>query len=480
MDLGHLTELKRNILAAHNALQTLPRSSEIDLGRLEIIPISEIECDYSMRMREDYGDHKELIDFATNIAKYGLIHPIVVYSKSGLPPYQLLAGGRRMVACRDILNLDEISCRVFATEKSPEELRAIEYYENAMRKNFSWQEEDRMRKLLHLTMIEIKGEKVARSPDAPGHSQADTARMLGVSKATLSNSIRRADMMEKMPQLGLQNAKNAVGADKIARAAAATIQAHANAEPVPQTLSAKQKMILDSYIRGDFLENKLESGLFNFIDCDPPYGINLGKTRIYDPEEILDLKNYVEPKEGDYKQFLEDVIDECWRLAAKDSWIIFWHAVSWTETVRELLTQRGFKCAFADGVWVKGANPGYTNQPDIILGHAHELFIYARKGTPMLRNKGRGDVFNHPPVPTNQRIHPTEKPMSLMKDILNTFCFGGHRILVPFAGSGNTILSAYDYGMSARGFDLGPTFFMGFFKRVMQNYSQLELGEETK
>jgi len=480
MDLGHYTELKRNMLAAHNALklQSIP-FGEVDLGRLEIIPMAEIICDYELRTRDEYGDHKELMDLALNIAKFGLIEPVIVYSESGNPPYKLLAGGRRMIACRELLELEEISCRIYCTPKTEKELREIEYYENAIRKNFTWQEEDRMRRLLHLTMVELKGEKIARSNDDPGHSQTDTAKLLGISKATLSNSIRRSEISEKHPELGIQNSKNAFEADKKMRVMAEHIKAQVNAEPQPKTMSAKAKMILDSYIRGNFFDNTFPNESFNFVECDPPYGINLNKNRFYDPDEIMDLKNYVEPEKGDYPQFLKELINECWRLGARDSWIVFWHSQSWAETIREMLIERGYRVPHNDCIWVKGANPGYTNQPDTILGHGHERFTYARKGAPMLHNKGRADVFNHPVVPINQRIHPTEKPMSLMKDIIQTFCFGGHRILVPFAGSGNTILAAYDYGMSARGFDLSPTFFMGFFKRVVQNYAQLELGESS-
>ena len=478
MELGNYTELKRNILAAHNALKSLPPITNVDMGRLEIVPISDITCEYDLRMREDYGDHKELLELAQNIATFGLIHPIVVYSVSGNPPFQLLAGGRRMVACRDILNVEEISCRIFCTPMEQQNLRAIEYYENICRKDFTWQEQDRMRRLLHLTLVEMKGEKTARAIDAPGHSQADTARLLNVSKATVSNSIRRAEIMEAMPQLGIQNSKNSFEADKKVRVAAEMIRAQVHAETIPTNLSAKQKVILDSYIRGNFFENKFASESFNFIECDPPYGINLNKNRFYDPDEIMDLKNYVEPLKEDYPKFLLELVDECWRLGEKNSWLIMWHAVSWGDTIREMLANRGYKVAHANCIWVKGANPGYTNQPDTILGHAHEQFIYARKGAPMLHNKGRADVFNHPVVPINQRIHPTEKPMSLYKDILQTFCFGGHKILVPFAGSGNTILAAYDYGMSAKGFDLSPTFFLGYFKRVMSLYGQMELGEK--
>ena len=51
------------------------------------------------------------------------------------------------------------------------------------------------------------------------------------------------------------------------------------------------------------------------------------------------------------------------------------------------------------------------------------------------------------------RIHLTEKPIELMRDIVKITEPGGH-ILDPFAGSGTTVLAAVLEGYSATGIEL--------------------------
>ena len=51
------------------------------------------------------------------------------------------------------------------------------------------------------------------------------------------------------------------------------------------------------------------------------------------------------------------------------------------------------------------------------------------------------------------RIHVTEKPLQLMKDVIQ-ICEPGGRILDPFAGAGTTILAAVEEGYEAVGIEV--------------------------
>ena len=55
------------------------------------------------------------------------------------------------------------------------------------------------------------------------------------------------------------------------------------------------------------------------------------------------------------------------------------------------------------------------------------------------------------------RIHLTEKPLQLMRDIVKITEPGGH-ILDPFAGSGTTVLAAVLEGYSATGIEVTDTY----------------------
>lgn len=504
-----LEQLRNNV----NSLGVMYRrlqinTKDIDLGRLEIVPISEIEFDISSRGREEYGQIEELRELADNIRTYGLIQPIAIYSESGNPPYTLLGGGRRLLVCKEVLHLDEISARIYTTKLDERVLKAIEYFENIHRKELSWVEKDKMYKAFHDLRAQIKG-----------NNQSETAKELGITKSALSASFKRIEVMEKVPDLNLSAAKNAFAADKIVQSLGQALSNHTlvadinkilsrgdsvtisetdttittskvhekNPGVIVTTTSVKnlavevpvisdlKKKLLSSYKRGDFFENKLEPNYFDLIECDPPYGIPLNTNRKQYGGDQLAQQEYEEPDENEYESFLSRTIRECWRLGKEDSWLLLWHSSSHSDMCKDLLDQRGYKLAWNDALWIKGTKSGYTNHPDKILGHQYEMFTYARKGNPILNVRGHGDIFTHNVVPQQNLRHPTERPVSLIKEILNVFTFANARVLSPFLGSGNTILASHELRMTCIGFDTSQIFYERYFAHVIKMPENLEM-----
>jgi ParB family chromosome partitioning protein len=74
------------------------------------IPIREIELSDANARRTD--KEKDLDELADSIAKYGQLQPVVLRGSYGEPPYELIIGQRRLLACRK-LNRPDIRC-VFA------------------------------------------------------------------------------------------------------------------------------------------------------------------------------------------------------------------------------------------------------------------------------------------------------------------------------------------------------------------------------
>ena len=62
-------------------------------------------------------------------------------------------------------------------------------------------------------------------------------------------------------------------------------------------------------------------------------------------------------------------------------------------------------------------------------------------------------VFKYPNVATDERIHQTQKPLGLMRELVRICVPGGH-ILDPFAGSGATLEAAQLEGYEATGIEL--------------------------
>lgn len=85
----------------------------------------------------------------------------------------------------------------------------------------------------------------------------------------------------------------------------------------------------------------------------------------------------------------------------------------------------------------------------------HEVIVLAHKGKKMRWNgRGRTAVYMAPIVPPSRRGHETQKPLSLMVDLLRDFANAGDIIADPFTGSGTTQVAAKRLGMRSIGIEL--------------------------
>ena len=68
---------------------------------------------------------------------------------------------------------------------------------------------------------------------------------------------------------------------------------------------------------------------------------------------------------------------------------------------------------------------------------------------------------------SQNRVHVTEKPLQLMKDVVQ-ICEPGGRILDPFAGAGTTVLAAAQQGYQAVGIEVTDAYFQLGTERVRE------------
>ena len=62
--------------------------------------------------------------------------------------------------------------------------------------------------------------------------------------------------------------------------------------------------------------------------------------------------------------------------------------------------------------------------------------------------------------------HPTQKPLELMKALIELVTQEGQVVLDPFAGSGTTLLAAKKLGRKYIGFEMEDEFFENAIKRL--------------
>ena len=232
--------------------------------------------------------------------------------------------------------------------------------------------------------------------------------------------------------------------------------------------SAAKKKLIDSFIIRSFFEGVKEvpNGSIDFIEADPPYAIGLESMKKVKERKAIETIDYTEVSGVEYLNFLETMLRECYRVLATDRFIVVWFAPHpWFSTVLTIMKKVGFTVRGLPAVWNKGQ--GQTKQPNIYLASAAEFFFYGYKGsTPKLAKPGKPSVFTYKPVPPQRKVHPAERPVELMQDIVETFCPTHGRVLVPFLGSGNTLLACTNLMMQSFGYELSDTYKEAFSVKV--------------
>lgn len=102
-------------------------------------------------------------------------------------------------------------------------------------------------------------------------------------------------------------------------------------------------------------------------------------------------------------------------------------------------------------VWEKGW-PGLGDL-DGNWGCGHEIILYAKKGRRLLPHRRSGVLHYDKPVPSKQ-IHPTEKPVSLLEELIKISTDPGDLVVDPFSGSGSTSRAAKNLGRNSLAFEI--------------------------
>lgn len=428
-------------------------------ARLEHVDLSKVWWD--KRFRDDMGDITAL---AESIKDKGVLQPITV-----TPDLELLAGCRRVTAAR-AAELTTIPALIRNKEDAID-AREVELLENAMRKDFTWDEQadlvreiDRMCKEKH---VEWSGRK--------------TAQLLNAGVTSVARSIQLARAMEAIPEL--RQEKTADDAFKILKKLEeqtiveelAKRQKHAvETGGLQKGIAEMLKVASSNYRVGDVFKGLAElrtGGRIDLIECDPPYGINLNEQKQSKETSTSNVHTYHEVSEEAYPKFLENLTKELFRVAAPNCWLVFWFGPTWQHPVLTSLRVAGWNVDEIPAIWSKGQ--GQTNQPELYLARTYEPFYLCRKGQPLLMKRGRSNVFEFSTTAGQKKIHPTERPIPLIQEVLDTLGTVRQNLLVPFLGSGVTLRAAYNLGMSAFGWDLNGEYKSRFLLAVEEDAHQL-------
>ena len=412
------------------------------------VPIDEI-CIKS-RYRKDLGDLEPL---ASSIQAIGLLQPVVVDSRNGL-----IAGQRRIEAARR-LGWTEIEAIVAGDADDALRLLTAQRDENTCRKDFAPSEavavgaafEARERKAAKARQAATRKRgtaEPARAGNLPqrekGRASEKVAAAVGMKRRTYEKAqavvqAAREDPERFGPVVTEMDKTGKVDRaySKVRRAATAAAERANTQEPSGVwTLTATQDV----------------------VDCaalvtDPPYGI---------------LDEPWEPKQ--LESFTREWASRWWACGAH-TLLIFWSQRYLWEGRRwfdESLSHYAFRQLL---VWHYPNNKSPQSREGFKQTW-EPIFFYRRVGSPRLIELSDGhwgdelhDFDCHvAAVPQsnfnyeNMKQHPAQKPVEVMRWLINAVTRPGEMVCDPFAGSGTTGIAALQLGRQFYGIETDPEY----------------------
>mgnify|MGYP002408184169 FL=1 len=106
-----------------------------------------------------------------------------------------------------------------------------------------------------------------------------------------------------------------------------------------------------------------------------------------------------------------------------------------------------------------------------IVGATEHAIVLYRDKLPKFNNSGRMvyDWFEWQKDNLRRypKIHPTQKPVALLKRLIEIFTDPGDVVIDPCAGSGTTLRAAYELGRNAYGFEVDKNFYEAAQKKML-------------
>ena len=432
---------------------------------MEVIALDRVVVDPN-RFRREF---KEVESLAESIKQVGLIQPIVLDADDNL-----IAGERRYRAHR-LLGLGEIKF-VRMVDLTPKQTALVELEENIRRLPLTWQEECMAVAKLHQLYVEerglptrgtkgilnsVIGWRVTDTADLLGRSAGKTAQDIELGKTLLSegagatSSIPLPETHESKSPVDLAYAK--IKADgraiydlptkdaafkvmksqqDLAQRVVMAQALHTIAKVTGETPDLVKDILNHGLKLGDCLEGmkKLTDGEVDLIVTDPPWGIS------FDDHDLRQGAHGEVDVDGvDNVEFLVPIVKECYRVLNENGHLYMFFAFKHYQRLYDMMIETGFKVDRVPLIWWK--HTAFNQNPGINYTHDYEAILFAKKGNRRLQEFSHS-ILDVTPVSTALKIHPTEKPLDVLKPLIKASTIEGELVMDPFGGSGSTLRAA--------------------------------------
>ena len=214
--------------------------------------------------------------------------------------------------------------------------------------------------------------------------------------------------------------------------------------------------------------SKLEDKSVDLLLTDPPYSIS----NAYVSESQIPRRlrtnggDFIMPK-GDFGAWDKDFSPKSWTdvvIPKVGGWAVIFCAQAQIGEYEGILRSHGFN-AVGTIVWHK-TNPVPFNTRFKPVNAWEAGVIGKRPGTKFHGNGTVHNVFTYKSPSPQHRIHPTQKPLDLFRELMRLFSSHDGLVLDPFAGSATTVCGAFELGRKVIAFENDKDHYLAARKRI--------------
>ena len=204
----------------------------------------------------------------------------------------------------------------------------------------------------------------------------------------------------------------------------------------------------------------LDNGSVDLVLTDPPYTIS--KDTGFKNIGANSVKRFaVDMDFGEWDKSLIDLSNLArltYAALRRGGTAIIWYDLWKLSYLSEAMLEAGFK-QLRLIVWEK-SNPVPLNQSINYLTNSREVAVLGVKvGTPTFNAKYHSGVFRQPiPRDGGKRLHPTQKPLRLFNELVQTHSSPNDLVVDPFLGSGTSAVAAVGNGRNFIGSDINSEY----------------------
>lgn len=190
------------------------------------------------------------------------------------------------------------------------------------------------------------------------------------------------------------------------------------------------------------------------VCTDPPYGVAVAESKrnFRTLSKDKNIANDHLQSDDEYRQFSRAWLEAIAPHLAKKNSVYIFNADKMVWSLRDAMVDSGFKVAQLL-LWVK--------QQSVIgrLDYApqHELIVYGWFGTHHFRRSKDKSVLFYP-RPNKSKLHPTTKPVGLVRRLILNGAEMGDVVFDGFLGSGTTLLACEQTKRRCFGIELDPEY----------------------